>query len=88
MAVKRARSLERWLTRLIAAYQDPRTPPRRAFDNLTELSFPTQAYAIAVPRGSCHVGVILITHDAGAPNGFTRAVLVDDVAALAAFEPG
>ena len=38
-----------------------------------------------MPRGSCHVGVILIAHDGDAPNGFTRAVSVDDIATLAEF---
>jgi hypothetical protein len=85
MAVRRARSLERWLTRLIAAYQNPRTRPRRNFESVSELSSPTQAYGVIMPRGKCFIGAVLITHDRGIENGVVRALTINDAAALAKF---
>lgn len=84
--IKRARTFEAWLRKLITTYQDRRLKPRdRAYSNLTSLTRPTQMYAITLKQGAGSVAVVVVCHCKEVRNGVARAVRVDSMEELAEF---
>lgn len=86
MKLKRARTLEAWLSGLIAAYQNRQLKPRdRRYSSLTHLRQPTQMYGINMKHGANILAAIIVTHMQHAENGICRAVRLDSIADLADF---
>lgn len=85
-AAERARTFERWLRALIAAYQDRRLKPRdRSYSNLSRMPRPTQMYAIILKQGVTSVAVVIVSHRKEARNGVALAVRLDSIQELAEF---
>lgn len=79
--------IEGWLRKVIRTFQDPQTRPDIQFDNLTDLSSPTQLYGVAHSHRGFYRAALLVTHMTTRPNGQVIVVSVAGLGPLAQFAP-
>jgi len=77
--------LESWLRTVIRVFQNAESRPDLEFDNLADLSSPTQMYGIAIREHDFYRVSILITHLGSLRNGQVMVVRMEGLQELAKF---